>query len=124
MLQAAARRFSIILGGTLVGTGIPGLLLGLAIGAGARRSLSVTYYCVGAALLVGTVVTGVKGPFRGEFRGPAEPGPLGRLVAPRTLRRATTEERMEGQRLAVFLFVIGIIVLAIGAAFDPIHNNF
>jgi hypothetical protein len=123
-VRAAARRFSIILGGTLVGTGVPGLLLGLAIGSSARRSLSVTYYCVGAALLVGTVVTGVKGPFRGEFRGRAEPGPLGRLVAPRTLRRATTDERMEGQRLSVFLFAIGIIVLRIGAAFDPIHNNF
>ena len=124
MLRAAARRFSLILGGTLVGTGVPGLLLGLAIGASARRSLSVTYYCVGAALLVGTVVTGVKGPFRAEYRGRVEPGPLGRLTAPRTLRRASTDERMEGQRLAGFLVAIGIIILAVGAAFDPIHNNF
>ncbi|HEV2591519.1 MAG TPA: hypothetical protein VGU02_06455 [Gaiellaceae bacterium] len=101
---------------------MPGLLFGLALGASARRSLSLTYYCVGAALLVGTVVTGVKGPFRAEYK--TEPGPLGRLVAPRNLRKATMEERMDGQRLALFLFVIGIIVLAIGAAFDPVHNNY
>jgi hypothetical protein len=122
MLRAAARRFTIILVGILAGTGVPGALLGLAIGSGLRRSLSVTYYSVGAALLVGTVVTGVKGPFRAEYS--TEPGPLGRLLAPRSIRSATTDERLEGQRLAVFLFVIGMIVLVIGAALDPIHNNF
>ena len=122
MLRAAARRFTIILGGILAGTGVPGALLGFAIGSGLRRSLSVTYYSVGAALLVGTVIIGIKGPIRAEYS--TEPGPLGRLLAPRSLRAATTDERMDGQRLAVFLFVIGMIVLVIGAALDPIHNNF
>ncbi len=121
MLRAGVRRFTLILLGVLVGTGIPAVLIGLAIGE-VRRALSVTYYCVGAALLVGTVVTGVRGPLRADSR--TEPGPLGRLLAPRTIRRATAEERLEGHRLAIFLFVVGMLVLVVGAALDPVHNNF
>lgn len=121
MLRAGARRFTMIILGVLAGAGIPALLVGLAIGE-VRRAMSVTYYCVGAALLVGTVVTGVRGPLRADYH--TEPGPLGRLLAPRTIRRRTAEERMEGHRLAIFLFVVGILILAVGAALDPVHNNF
>jgi hypothetical protein len=122
LLRAAARRFGLILGGVLVGAGVPAALFALAAGIDLRRALSVAYYCVGAALLAGTVVTGVRGPFRADYK--TEPGPLGRLIAPRSIRRATTEERGEGQRLAVFLFVVGMLILLVGAALDPIHNNF
>jgi hypothetical protein len=122
VLWAGARRFALIFAGVLLGTGIPALLIALAAGIDLRRALSVTYYCVGAALLAGTVVTGIRGPFRADYK--TEPGPLGRLTAPRTIRKATIEERMEGHRLAVFLFAVGILVLIVGAALDPVHNNF
>lgn len=122
MFLAGARRFTIILGGVLVGTGIPAVLVGLALGVEIRRAVSVTFYCVGAALLAGTVITGVRGPLRADYK--TEPGPLGRLVAPRNIRRATMEERSEGTRLAVFLFAVGMLVLLAGAALDPVHNNF
>ena len=122
VLASGARRFTIILVGVLAGTGIPAVLVGLALGVGIRRAVSVTFYCVGAALLAGTVITGVRGPLRADYK--TEPGPLGRLVAPRTIRRATAEERSEGTRLAVFLFAVGMLVLLVGAALDPVHNNF
>ena len=52
LLRDAARRFVLLLAGAAGGTAVLSLLLGLALGASAGRSISVGFYLVGSFLLI------------------------------------------------------------------------
>src|SRR5581483_7586287 len=88
MLLDAARRLLLLLVAIGGGTALCALALGAALGAPARRSISVGLYSVGCFLLVAGFVLGNRGPLR--LRGPEA---AGGLRGARAVRRASVEER-------------------------------
>lgn len=119
-MRGALRRLSIILGSLVGGTAVISLLIGLAAGSSARRALSVGFYIGGAALLSGSLIMGVRGPLRPEWK---DEQTAGRFLGPRGVRRATQDERSSAHRSSLFLFGLGLTMLVIGAVLDPVRNN-
>jgi hypothetical protein len=120
MLLAGLRRLAVIAVATLASTAVLSLLIGLAAGAGLERSVAVGFYALGAVLLVGCFVFGVRGPLRGMSR-TGDPVPI---LGARRVRTATADERSESTRIALLLFVFGIAVILIGSTIDPAHRTF
>ena len=120
MLVAGIRRLATITGGVLAATVVLSLLLGLAAGAGAERSISVGLYILGAVLLAGCFVFGVRGPLRGV----SSTGEATSVVGARRLRTATPDERSESTRVALLLFVVGLAIVMLGSVIDPTHRAF
>jgi hypothetical protein len=110
VLLAAARRFALLTVSISGGTAALATLLGLATGTSLSRTISLGFYLVGAALLIGGFMIGNRGVLR-----PSRPhgGRFGRGV-----RRASGEETRENINLSVLLGVLGLILLAAGAAID------
>ncbi|MGZ8782987.1 MAG: hypothetical protein ACXWZB_05760 [Gaiellaceae bacterium] len=113
MLVAAARRFLALLAGIAGATAALSLLLGLLLGATAARSVAVGMYLAGCALLLGGFFAGN----RGAFRVANEEGMVG-LRVPRGVRIASADEQVESFHLTGLLVVVGIVLLALGAAVD------
>ena len=120
MLAAGFRRLAVAGGAMLAVTVVLSLLFGLAAGAGAARSVSVGLYILGALLLVGCFVFGVRGPLRGV----SSTGETTSVVGARRLRTATPEERTTSTRVALLLFALGIAVVVIASVIDPNHKAF
>lgn len=120
MLLAGVRRLAVIAAALLAVTVVASLLLGLAAGAGLERSVSVGLYVLGAVLLVGCFVFGVRGPLRGM----SETGETTQVIGARGFRRATPDERRESTRVALLLFAFGIVVIVIASTIDPAHRTF
>jgi hypothetical protein len=119
-MRGALRRIAIILGSLIGGTAVISLLLGLAAGSSVRRALSVGFYIAGAALLSGTVIMGIRGPLRPEWK---DGETMGRFLGPRGVRKATPEERSQSRSSSLFLFGLGAAMIAIGVVLDPEHHN-
>jgi hypothetical protein len=119
-MAAGLRRLAAIAGGTLAVTVVVSLILGLAAGASAARSVSVGLYILGAVLLVGCFVFGVRGPLRGV----SATGETTSVVGARRLRTATPAERTASTRVALLLFAVGIAVVVIASIIDPNHKAF
>lgn len=96
------------------------LLFGLAAGSSARRALSVGFYIAGAALLSGTLIMGIRGPLRPEWR---DGETMGRFLGPRGVRKATPDERSQARSSSLFLFGLGVVMLGIAIVLDPVHHN-
>src|SRR4051794_4284923 len=111
-MAAAARRFSILLGVLVGGTGAIALLVGLAFGSGVSRALSVGWYSVGSVLLI-------SGFFVGN-RGPTRPAGEGWTVFSwrRWVRWATPDEQRESLSLSAVLVVLGVVLIALGVLAD------
>lgn len=120
MLLAGLRRLAVIAVAVLASTAVLSLLIGLAAGAGIEHSIAVGLYVLGALLLVGCFVFGVRGPLRGMSQ-TGDPAPI---LGARRVRTATVDERRESARIAVLLFVLGIAVVVLGSAIDPAHRTF
>jgi hypothetical protein len=120
MLLAGFRRLATIGAALLAATVALSVLLGLAAGADLLRAIAVGLYVLGALLLAGCFVFGVRGPLRGV----SETGETAPIIGARGYRRATPDERSESTRIAVLLFVLGIVVILIGSAIDPAHRAF
>ncbi len=120
MLAAGLRRLAAIGGVTLAVTVVISLILGLLAGAGAARSVSVGLYILGALLLVGCFLFGVRGPLRGV----SATGDTTSVVGARRFRGATPAERTASTRLALLLFALGIAVVVIASIIDPNHKAF
>jgi hypothetical protein len=111
MLLAAARRFGILLGIVSAAALVVGVLLGLLAGSSLNRSISLAFYGAGAFLVAGGFVLGIRGPYRAESDG-------GTVRVGRRLRSVTAEEARESVNITVLLVVLGIVLLAVGAAVD------
>lgn len=106
------------------------LVLGALDHANLLRAVAVGFYAVGAAILIGSFVIGVRGPLRpesgegkeGEMHPPR--GILGGGIFPRAVRRATGAERSDSKRNSIALFLLGIALVLIGTAFDPTRRAF
>jgi len=111
-LGAAARRFAILLAAIAAVTTVISLLLGLAVGSGVHRSVSLGFYVVGSFLLVAGFFIGNRGPAR--FKGEEHAGFFG----PRKLRWASLEERNTTLNESAILVSIGFALIVVGALVD------
>jgi hypothetical protein len=126
VLRGALKRIAILVTIVVGGTALASLVLGALAGASALRALAVGFYAVGAAVLVGSFVIGVRGPLRPEW-GEDQDGQIvnpNRGILPRSVRRATADERTESRRNSLGLFVFGMTLVLIGAGFDPTRHVF
>ena len=114
MLFVAARRFAAILAGVSVASIVVALPLGLLLGASVDRSLAVGWYLAGCAFLLGGFFVGNRGPFR-----VANEENLVGLRRPRGIRPVSGLEQEETFNLSGVLVLVGLIMLALGAAVDP-----
>jgi hypothetical protein len=121
MLRDAARRFVLLLAGTAGGTAVLSLLLGLAFGSSASRSLSVGFYIVGSFLLIFGFFVGNRGPVR--VKGDPGFGMLG-FFRDRQLRWATGSEQFESLGLSVVFVALGIVLIILGIAADTRYKLF
>jgi hypothetical protein len=114
MLFAAARRFATILAVVVGATAVVSLSMGLLLGASVERSLAVGCYLAGCAFLLGGFFFGNRGPFRIAN----EEGLVG-LRRPRGIRPVSAHEHEETFNLSGVLVLLGLVLLALGAAVDP-----
>ena len=112
-MLAATRRFVTLLAGIAGVTALASLVLGLLLGARTNRSLAVGFYLVGCALLLG----GFFAANRGVFRIANEEGMVG-LRRPRGVRVVSGEEQADTFNMSGLLILIGVTLLAVGAAVD------
>jgi len=116
MIAAALRRFAILLVGVAAGTALASLVIGLALGAGVSRSVSVGYYSVGSFVLLFGFLAGNRGPVRQK----GETGGFGILMPMpgRMLRWASMSEQEESINLSAVFVVVGLALILLGVATD------
>ncbi len=90
------------------------LVFGIAIGSDARRSISVSFYVVGALLLVGGFFVGNRGPVRNQG---GEKGAY-LFFGSRFVRWARPSEREENMNLSAIFIVLGFLLILVGVAAD------
>ena len=116
MWAAAGRRF---LGLFFLASGITlaaSLAIGLPLGAGVSRTISVGFYCVGSFLLISGFFVGNRGPVRLK-RDVGVP-----LLGSRYMRWATPEEREETINLSAIFVVLGFVLIIVGVLTDTRHE--
>ncbi len=125
MIRSGLRRLAIAFGVIFALTSVVSLIIGALAHASLERAVAVGFYIAGAAVLVGCFVFGLKGPVRAEYGSSEHPErPMRSVLVPRSIRRATPEERVESKRNSLALFVLGIVLIVIAAAFDPRRRAF
>ena len=131
MLLSGLRRLLILFAGIFAVTAVLSLALGALAHANLQRALAVGFYAAGAAVLIGSFVFGLRGPVRGEWEAteeeietPVPRGGLGGFVIPRRVRRTTKDERTDARRNSIALFALGVVLILIGAGFDPARHAF
>jgi hypothetical protein len=120
VLVAALRRFAGLLLVLSVCTVALSLLLGLAFGSSASRSVSVGFYLIGSFLLVSGFFVGNRGPVRPKGDGGVPV--FGPLTRNRVMRWATPDERDESLSISVVFVVLGFVLILIGVAADTRYN--
>lgn len=137
MLLSGLRRLLIIFIAIFAITAVVSIVLGALDHVSLERALAVGFYAVGAAVLLGSFVFGLRGPVRGEWKDdkegeipqvvPPEAVPRAGLfggIMPRSVRRTTLDERKEARLNSIALFVLGIALILIGSGFDPARKPF
>jgi hypothetical protein len=114
------RRVLIIFGALAAAAVAISVLIALASHGDVEHAISVAFYVTGAAVLVGCFVVGARGPIRPEWGDDRR----GSAFLPRGVRKASAEERIEGRKLSVFLFALGLVFVILGTAIDPAHRLF
>ena len=130
MLRGAFRRIALLVAAVVGFTAVVSLVLGALDHADLLRALAVGFYAVGAGILICSFVIGVRGPLRpdwgegkaGELQAPR--GGLAGGILPRSVRRATGDERSDSKRNSIGLFLFGIALVLIGTGFDPTRHAF
>ena len=121
MLVGALRRFAGLLLVLAAATIACSVAIGLALGSGVARSLSVGFYLIGSFLLIAGFFVGNRGPVRpkGDDIGIPMFGPLMRH---RMLRWATPEEREESLSISVVFVALGVVLILFGVVADTRNN--
>jgi hypothetical protein len=112
VLRAAARRYATLLLGIVAATAGVSVLLGLAVGAGLNRSISLGFYAVGSFVVIAGFFIGNRGPAR--LKGEEHEG----LLGTRRVRWATREERVLTLNESAIFVSIGFVLLLIGTLVD------
>jgi hypothetical protein len=118
MWLAAGRRFLGLFVLASIFTLVVSLLLGLALGAGAERSISLGFYCIGSFLLVSGFFIGNRGPVR--LKGDGSAGPF--LFGSRYMRWASPAEREETINLSAIFITLGFVLILVGVVADNRYN--
>jgi hypothetical protein len=114
MWVAAGRRFIGLFVLASAFTLIASLLLGLALGSGVERSVSLGFYTIGSFLLVSGFFIGNRGPVRLKKEEGA--GPF--LFGSRYMRWASPSEREETINLSAIFIALGFVLILIGVVAD------
>ena len=96
-----------LLAGIAAVTTVVSLFIGLALGSGVHRSVSVGFYVAGSFLLIAGFFIGNRGPAR--LKGEEHGG----LLGPRRVRWATREERVLTLNESAILVSIGFVLIVI-----------
>jgi hypothetical protein len=121
ILRGAARRFLGILGVAALVVIVVSVPVGLLLGAGLSRSISVGFYIIGSFLLVAGFFVGNRGPVRlkgGDMDVGASMGMFGIGLGGRRLRWATPEENADAMASSAVFVVIGFVLILIGVIAD------
>jgi len=119
LLAGTLRRLVVVLAIVIVGTAVLSLLVGLALGVGASRSVSLGFYLVGSFLLVSGFFVGNRGPVR--VKGDPGFGMFG-FFRDRRLRWATGSEQVETLSLSFVFVVLGLVLIILGVAADTRYS--
>ena len=111
-MRAALRRLGLLFVALAGGTAVIALVLGLALGSGVGRSLSLGWYIVGSVLLISGFFIGNRGPSRPQGEG-WNPFSLQRWT-----RWATPDEQHETISLSAVLVILGFVIIALGVVAD------
>ena len=111
-MRAALRRLGILFGTLAGGTAALALLIGLPVGAGISRALSLGWYSVGSVLLLSGFFVGNRGPARPQGEGWAL------FSTRRWVRWATPDEQRESISLSALLVILGFVLIVLGAVAD------
>ena len=114
MLRAALGRLAKLFLLAAGGSAVIALPLGLALGAGVSRSLSLGWYGAGAFCMLGGFVVGNRGPARSD----EQQGWLPFSLRARSLRWATREEQQESINFSAVLIALGFALILLGIAAD------
>jgi hypothetical protein len=120
MWLAAGRRFLGLLVLAAAFTLLVSLAIGLPLGAGLSRTVSVGFYAVGSFLLISGFFVGNRGPARLRRAGGDEGGPF--LLGSRYMRWATPEEREETINLSAIFVVLGFVLILVGVIADTRYD--
>jgi hypothetical protein len=124
VLRSGLRRLLILLAAIVALTSAVSVAIGALAHAGLMRALADGFYAAGAAVLVGSFALGLRGPLRADWGEQQEPEEALRrtILMPRMIRRTTHDERIDATRSSLGLFGLGLVLIVIGAAFDPGRN--
>jgi len=117
VLRAALRRFAILFGAVACATFLGSVALGVALGAGFGRAVSIGFYLMGSFLIVCGFFVGNRGPVRPRGVGPP-------LFGARYIRWATPLEREEALNESALYVVVGFLLILLGVAADSSHRLF
>jgi hypothetical protein len=122
VVRAGLRRILVVVAVVLGGTAALSAALGALAGKSILHALAVGFYVVAAALLLGSLALGGRGPTRVDRSAEDYGGrhSLGR----RERRKATPEERREARWTSLGLFAFGLLLVLLGAALDPSRRVF
>jgi hypothetical protein len=134
VIRAGLRRLLVFVLVVLGGVAAISVAFAALAGWSVPHALATGYYIAGCASLVVCFVFGSRGPIRvdpgddpDDYR-PAGFGVFGFARGGRTGRRqrrkATPEERREARLGSVALFAFGVLLILLGAAFDPTRRVF
>ena len=121
VLRGAARRIAGVLSLAAAVVFLVALPVGLLLGSGVSRSISVGFYVIGSFLLVAGFFVGNRGPVRIEGRDTdvgSAVGMFGIGLGGRRLRWATAEENADAMASSAVFVVIGFALILIGIVAD------
>lgn len=128
MLRSALRRIVIVVAVIVGLTTVLSLGIGALDHANLLRALAIGFYLAGSAVLIGSFVLGMRGPWRSEWGEEQNADPNASLkrasLLPKVIRRTTPDERVDARKISIALFVLGLALILIGAGFDPSRNAF
>jgi hypothetical protein len=134
MFVAALRRLAYISVFAIGVTVAVSLLIGLLIGSGVDRALTLGFYFVGSFLLISGFFVGNRGPVRVKSEEHGEEGvssasPASMILpipgfSGRKMRWASPNEQNETINNSAIFIVLGLILVLIGVGFDSNHSLF
>ncbi len=115
LLGAALRRFVTLSVLSAAGTALVSAAIGLLLGAGLSRSISLGFYGVGSFLLISGFFVGNRGPVR--VKGDPGFGLFG-VFKDRRVRWATGSEQAESLNLSFVFVALGVLLIVLGVIAD------
>lgn len=119
MIIAALRRFLVLLVAAAAGTALVSVAIGLLLGAGISRSVSLGFYGLGSFLLISGFFVGNRGPVRVK----GDPGvSVFGIFANRRVRWASGSEQIESLSLSFVFVALGIFLIVLGVITDTRYS--